>query len=849
MNRLVARSFALSLLVSMMGLAGTRLSAEPASPAIVAHRGLLMHAPEDTLAAYRACVALRLGFEFDVRTSKEGALVCIHDATLDRTTTGRGDVGRHLLTDLKSLDAGSWFSPAFRHERIPTIEEIVGLLPAGGESLLAAVDLKVDGVEAGVVALAKRHGVLDRLLFIGTAIDSSPVRRKLREADAKTHVACLAQTAADLQAALDDRDSDWAYLRYLPSAAEVERIHKSGKRAFIAGKTVAGQTPENWKRAISAGVDAILTDYPLELAAVLRESRPGSAGNSKKEESMDARFEALAEKYLKEFPALSPVGATSLGDHRFDDQLDDVSEAARNRQLDLCRRYTKELEAIPREKLSRENQVDFQLLGHALAREVWEVERLQEWAWNPVVYTQLTGSGIYSLTARNYAPIERRLKSAAARLEQYPRLFRQIRETLQPKRVPAVHAETAVKQNRGVLSIIENSIRPEMEKLSADDRQRLEAAIKTATDAVEEHQKWLEKELVPKAAGNFRIGKELYDEKLALTLGTGLSRQEVRDRAEFELHRVRKEMYELARIVLKKEKPELPSDPSAEVLQSTVEAALEKAATDIPPRDGVVATAEKTLEITTEFVRKKDLVTIPPDPVDIIVMPEFQRGVSVAYCDSPGPLEVGQKTFYAVAPLPADWSDTQCTSFLREYNIRSLHNLTIHEAMPGHFLQIAHSNRNPRRLRALLGSGVFIEGWAVYTEQMMSEQGYLDGDPLMRMVMLKWYLRTAANAILDQSIHVDGMNREAAMHLMQKQTFQEEREAAGKWVRAQLTSAQLATYFVGVQEHRDMRDAAKKAWGKDFTLKRYHDGAISFGSPPTRFVRALLLDEPIPASR
>ena len=846
MNTSISRSLMAALLILAMGSEESR-AAEPAPPVIVAHRGLLKHAPEDTLAAYRAWVALQLGFAFDVREARDGRLVCIHEGTLGRTTNGRGEVVSHTLAELKSLDAGGWFGPAFRGERIPTIQEVVRLLPPGGQTVLAAADLKVDDVEAGVVELAKREGVLDRILFIGTTINTPQVRRKLRAADATSHVACLAQTAADLPAALEDKDSDWAYLRYIPAASEVERIRKAGKRAFVAGPTVAGHEPENWKRAISAGVDAILTDYPLELAAVIRESV--KAGDPKKEVSMDARFEALAEMYLKEYPALSPVGATSLGDHRFDDQLDDVSEAARNRQLELCRRYAKELEAIPREKLSRENQVDYQLLGHALAREIWEVERLQEWAWNPVVYTQLTGSGIYSLTARNYAPIEQRLKSAAARLEQYPRLFRQIRETLQPKRVPAIHAETAVKQNRGVLSIIENSIRPEMEKLPAEDRKRLEAAIATATDAVEEHQKWLEKELVPKAGGNFRIGKELYDEKLALTLGTGLSRQEVRDRAEFEIQRVRKEMYELARIVLKKEKPDLPADPSAEMLQATVEAALEKAATDIPPRDGVVSTAEKTLEVATEFVRKKDLVTIPADPVDIIVMPEFQRGVSVAYCDSPGPLEVGQKTFYAVAPLPADWSDAQCTSFLREYNIRSLHNLTIHEAMPGHFLQIAHSNRNPRRLRALLGSGVFIEGWAVYTEQMMSEQGYLDGDPLMRMVMLKWYLRTAANAILDQSIHVDGMNREAAMHLMQKQTFQEEREAAGKWVRAQLTSAQLATYFVGVQEHRDMRDAAKKAWGKDFTLKRYHDGAISFGSPPTRFVKALLLDEPIPASR
>ncbi len=229
-------------------------------------------------------------------------------------------------------------------------------------------------------------------------------------------------------------------------------------------------------------------------------------------------------------------------------------------------------------------------------------------------------------------------------------------------------------------------------------------------------------------------------------------------------------------------------------------------------------------------------------------MPEFQRGVSVAYCDSPGALESGEKTFYAVAPLPSDWTTEQATSFLREYNIRSIHNLTVHEAMPGHFVQLAHANKFPGKLRAVLGSGTFIEGWACYTEQMMSEEGFLNRDPLMRLVTLKWYLRIISNSLLDQAIHVDGMSRAEAMRVMIEDTFQEEREAAGKWTRAQLTSTQLSTYFVGYQEHRELRRAAEAKWKDQFTLKRYHDAALSFGSPPVQYVRALLLGEAIPAS-
>ena len=217
-----------------------------------------------------------------------------------------------------------------------------------------------------------------------------------------------------------------------------------------------------------------------------------------------------------------------------------------------------------------------------------------------------------------------------------------------------------------------------------------------------------------------------------------------------------------------------------------------------------------------------------------------------AYCDSPGVLDVGQKTFYAVAPLPKSWTQKQIDSFVREYNIRSIHDLTIHEAMPGHFVQLAHSNRYPGKLRAVLSSGVFIEGWAVYTEQMMANQGFLDNDPLMRMIALKWYLRGITNAILDQAVHTDGITRDQAMQLMMEDTFQEEREAAGKWVRAQLTSAQLSTYFVGYIEHVDLRRETEAAWGDDFQLKTYHDKVLSFGSPPVKFARALLLDKAIP---
>jgi uncharacterized protein (DUF885 family) len=291
--------------------------------------------------------------------------------------------------------------------------------------------------------------------------------------------------------------------------------------------------------------------------------------------------------------------------------------------------------------------------------------------------------------------------------------------------------------------------------------------------------------------------------------------------------------------------PPTPENPSEDQKQKAIQAALELAYAERPARDKVIETAQAALANATDFVRAKNLITLPDAPVKVITMPEFQRGVALAYCDPPGPLDKGLDTFYAVSPIPDDWTKKQVDSFLREYNTRSINELTIHEAMPGHYVQLWHSNKYPSVLRAVLYSGSFVEGWAVYAEKVMADEGYLDGDPLYRLIHLKWDLRTIANAILDQAIHVDGMSRDDAMKLMTVKTFQEEREAAGKWVRAELTSAQLPTYFVGWQEHLDLRKEVEQREGDKFDLKAYHDKVLSFGSPPVRYVRELMLDQPI----
>jgi uncharacterized protein (DUF885 family) len=570
---------------------------------------------------------------------------------------------------------------------------------------------------------------------------------------------------------------------------------------------------------------------------------PAPTGTAK----ADAKFSDLSRRALEGWMQLSPVWATQVGDHRYDTRLDDLSAAGRARALQFNQSLLAELETLDVHGLSRENQVDAALLRNQLQYNVWGAQSLQSWAWDPQLYNDLAGGALYGLMAREFAPLRARLQSAIARMEQIPALFAQERANLDLARVPPIHAQTVSRQNRGVLEVVAQFITPHAGELSQADQQRLAAATAGLEQAVDQHQAWIDGTLVPGARGQFRIGADSYDQKLRFALLSSLSRQEIRQRAEAEIRRVRQDMYAIARGVLRDRPgaPALPEAPSEAQQQAAIEAALELTYADRPARGQVVDTAKAALAEATDFVRARDLVTLPDSQVRIILMPEFQRGVAVAYCDSPGPLDKHLDTFYAVSPIPDDWTARQVDSFLREYNNRMIKLLSIHEGTPGHYLEGWHSAKFPSTLRAVLRSGLFAEGWAVYTEHMMTEQGYQADDPLYRLTQLKFYLRTVSNAILDQGVHVDGWTEAQAMHLMVHDAFQQEREAAGKWVRVQLTSAQLPTYFVGAQEQFDTRKAVQARLGAKFELKAYHDQVLSYGAPPVRFVRELMLDQPI----
>ncbi|HEY2142903.1 MAG TPA: DUF885 domain-containing protein [Candidatus Udaeobacter sp.] len=551
----------------------------------------------------------------------------------------------------------------------------------------------------------------------------------------------------------------------------------------------------------------------------------------------DDQFRNIAKDYIEQYLRANPEDATELGDHRFDGQLTDYSSDARAKDLAAQKEFRDRLNAVDGSQLTGANNVDFRILKENIDYQIFQAEELKAPEWNPLVYMQSLANCLYLLVARDFAPAEKRIPNLRQRMEAIPRVIAQAKANLQHP--PRIHTETAIEQTQGAINLVREGLSPLLDSAPQMKKELAPLQEKTAA-ALEEYKKWLQNDLLPRSDGDFRLGAEKFRKKLRFALASDLSMEEIMKRAQADLQQTQTAIYETALPLYKKYFPNADSVTLADKHKITA-AVLDKLAEQHPDDATVVPYAQKILGEATDFVKQHNLVTVPTVPLDVIAMPEFKRGVAIAYCDSPGPLDKNGKTFFAVAPTPKDWSKERRESFFREYNNFMIHDLTVHEAMPGHYLQLAHANefRAPTLVRAIFRSGTFIEGWAVYCEQMMAEQGY--GGPEVKMQQLKMRLRAIANAILDQSIHAGNMTEKEATDLMMKQTFQQEGEAVAKWKRARLTSAQLSTYFVGATEHLDLRAAEQKKLGNDFNLKKYNDQVISYGSPPVKYVRELML--------
>jgi uncharacterized protein (DUF885 family) len=553
--------------------------------------------------------------------------------------------------------------------------------------------------------------------------------------------------------------------------------------------------------------------------------------------SQDDAFQKIAHDYVEQYLRTNPEQATELGDHRFDGQLTDYSADARAKDLATQKEFRDKLNAIDGSQVTGANNIDFRILKENIDYQIFQAEELKQAEWNPLIYMQSLANSLYLLVARDFAPAEKRIPNLRQRMEGIPVVIAQAKANLQHP--PRVHTETAIEQTQGAINLVRTELAPLLDQ-APQLKKELEPLQAKAAAALEDYKKWLQNDLLPRSDGDFRLGAEKYRKKLRFALASDLPMEEIMKRAKADLDQTQNAIYETALPLYKKYFPTADDKTLADKHKVTA-AVLDKLAEQHPNDATVVDFAKKITAEATDFVKQHDLVAVPTVPLDVIAMPEFKRGVAIAYCDAPGPLEKSGKTFFAVAPTPKDWSKERKESFFREYNNYMVRDLTVHEAMPGHFLQLARANefRAPTLVRAIFQSGTFIEGWAVYCEQMMAEQGY--GGPEVRMQQLKMRLRAICNAILDQSIHAGNMSEKEAMDLMTKEGYQQEGEAVAKWKRARLTSAQLSTYFVGATEHLDLRAAEQKKLDSDFNLKKYNDQVISYGSPPVKYVRELML--------
>ena len=569
--------------------------------------------------------------------------------------------------------------------------------------------------------------------------------------------------------------------------------------------------------------------------------------------------------------AANPVLATQTGVHDHDARWPDLSPAGLDADRKRVRDALALLERVSAGQLSPDDTIDAAVLRADLELQVFTDEIEKPFRRNPRAYTDLIGAGLEDLILREFAPLAKRAESLAARIEALPTLCRQAIENLVTGDTHGPAARVAVGQLDGLVYLLEKEI-PQRIK-SAPQAARVARATPAAVEAVRQLQTHVRDKLLPAAGDRWRLGAEGFARKLPLTLQSGVSADELLGLARAEHDRVRAQMVvvagelapvlfsaaELGRIRKKK-------DPDTALVHAVLELLAKVHSAPETLRDD----AEAKLELLDKVVREKRILTTDPAEVlEVIWTPPHQRGVAVAGLQGPGPLEPqpkGLASFYLVQPLPEDWPAERRASLLREYNDFMLEILSIHEAVPGHFIQGYHSKRNRSLVRRVLPNGPFVEGWAVYTEKVMVDAGFA-GAPLTRpparlparllRVMrepelrrkaialhgLKFYLRAVTNAILDHEIHAGSMTEEQAIELMVEKSYQQEAEARGKWVRAQVTVTQLSTYFAGAQAWFRLREQAEeraRASGKPFDMAAFHDAALSHGAPPLSALPRLL---------
>jgi len=554
-------------------------------------------------------------------------------------------------------------------------------------------------------------------------------------------------------------------------------------------------------------------------------------------------FSATVDALLAEYFRLQPADATELGEHAYDHHWPDLTDEGHAAWSEWLREAEARVQAVKPSSLSRDEAIDRRILLENLAAMRFAADDLREAEWNPMSYVYFFGGAFFTMLAREYAPINERLRALATRMRGLPVALDGARAALEKeggRPVSRFHAEKAVERMAGVADLVGLAV---SEAEACDDAAilaELQVAAGVATSAIEEWTKWLRDELLPTVDGDFRLGPELYAAKFRHSLKTAVTPTELEAMARAEYDDTRAEMTRIARGIWADWMGDTPPPESDD---EAVRSVLDAIAVDHPRADELLDFCRAENERIEAFVAERDLIGLTEEPMQIIWTPGFLRAFGGAMLIPPGPLDRGLASFFAITPVNEAWPAERRESYLREDNARMLRLLTVHEAVPGHYLQLAYANRTPSLIRSIFRSGVFSEGWAVYVTQVMMDLGYGADDPALMLVHWKFYLRSATNTLMDIRIQSGDMDEAEAMRLMVEGGFQEEGEAAAKWDRARLSSTQLCEYFLGsVEMHGLEREARRRAEaeGREFVYRPFLESVLAHGSPPMPVIRDIL---------
>jgi len=598
------------------------------------------------------------------------------------------------------------------------------------------------------------------------------------------------------------------------------------------------------------------------LAPVLMAQTPSKSSNPERTGGADTSeaFARLTEQFIHESLVLSPATASQAGYHKhldtktgktieLDAVLDDVGPQAIAAQRRFYQQWRERFhKQTPLASLSVQDAADWRLIDDQIAFNLLEFDRIQSYRYNPTQYVEVLGSALFQPFTEEYAPLDIRLGHILSRVTQIPRFLSQARQNLVD--ADPIYVNVAMEENEGNIGLLQDVIAPAIPKDSAL-RKRYDVIAPSALGALKDFSRWLEQDLGKrKPSRTWRLSKELYAEKFKLVMETEITPEQVLADAEKALTDARAEMLELATPMHRQMFPEHGDHSELnprEHENRVIGEVLQKISDDHPQRDQLLAAVEADLAGITQFIREKKIVALSErENLKVIPTPPFMRGTySVAGFHGAPPLEPKAEAQYWVTPIDPKTPDAKAESKLREYNKWVLQWLTIHEALPGHYIQAEHANNlqppTRRVLRALFSNGPYVEGWAEYIAQVMMDQGYAGGDPRYRLSYRKVWLRAIGNAILDVRMHTMGMTDEQALELMTQDLFQTQAEAEGKLRRAKLSSVQLPTYFVGTRQWWDVRRKYEATKGKDFTLMEFHERVLNQGALPLPLLERIIV--------